>query len=236
MRILFDNLIDNATITSLHASLNYPVENLQDNVLRRRYQCSEDEDTITIIFEQTNNLITDFFYSFTNAEYLQLRLYQTYGILVYTLTINNPQSDTQSYNFTGVDAAYAELDIRGDEGVYLGGLALGEAIQFPDPKNKWNEPLADNSLFSESLGGQTNHEYIEPLREYPFDFENTPVEDKNYYIGLIKDLGIGKPVYIDPFERNHNFMMPIYAKFTRQPGPSKNGRVYDWNINIKEAR
>jgi hypothetical protein len=234
--ILFDNLIDDSEITSLHASLNYPVENLQNSVLRKRYQCSEDVDTLTFIFSDSNSLVKDFWYAFTNAAYLQLRLYDHYGLLLHTITINYPDNDMETYHFTGVYAAYAELDIQGDEGVYLGGIGLGNAISFPDPEGKWNEPLTDNSIAVSSLGGQSKSEYIEPLRRYSFNFIDITREDLNYYIGLIKNLGKGKPVFMDLFENNHDFILPIYAKITAQPTPRKDGRNYEFDLPIEEAR
>jgi hypothetical protein len=48
MRILFDNVLDVATLTSLNAEDAYPVRNLISPFLRQIYQASGATDTITI--------------------------------------------------------------------------------------------------------------------------------------------------------------------------------------------
>lgn len=236
MRILFDNYLADSTLSALYASLNYPVTNLQDNVLRRRYQCARDQDIITITFSDIMN-VDCFFYAYTNATYLQLRLYRDYETLLYTLTINDPVEDCGAHFFTLVqNVEYAELEIHGGEGVYLGGIGIGEAETLPDPEYSWKDTSQDNSASSENVYGSTWTDYVEPLRIHSWIIRNVETDDANYYIGLYKLTGIGKPLFIDPFENNHDFMEPLYAKFTASIDKQKNGRRWQLNIDIKECR
>jgi hypothetical protein len=236
MKILFDNYIADSTLTALHASLNYPVTNLQDSVLRKRYQCTQDSDTITITFSEPMN-VDSFFYAYTNATYLQLRLYRDYETLLFTLTIDDPVEECGAHFFSLVeDVEYAELDIRGSEGVYLGAPGIGDAIDFPDPENTWKDTIQDNSSSSENVYGSTWTDYIEPLRIHNWICREITIEDALYYISLYKLTGIGKPLFIDPFENNHDFMEPLYAKFTNPIDKQKNGRRWQLNIDIKECR
>ena len=48
MKILFDNLLESATFSSVNASANYPVSNLVDGFLRVRYQAAATTDSIEI--------------------------------------------------------------------------------------------------------------------------------------------------------------------------------------------
>ena len=236
MKILFDNYIADSTLSALYASLNYPVTNLQDNVLRNRYQCTFNSDTITITFSDSMD-VDCFFYAYTNATYLQLRLYRDYETLLFTLTINNPVDECGAHFFSLVqDVTYAELDIEGPENVYLGCIGIGDAEDFPDPEYSWKDTLQDNSASSENVYGSTWTDYVEPLRIHNWIIRNVETEDANYYIGLYKLTGIGKPLFIDPFENNHDFMEPLYAKFTVPINKQKNGRRWQLNIDIKECR
>ena len=235
MILLFNNIIDNATLTSLNASLNYPVENLQNISLRKRYQCSIDTDTITITFAE-DSPVQDFWYAFTNADYLELRLYDQYAALLETITVNDPQDIGAFHLAASVDAAYAELDITGYGGVYLGGIGLGVGIEFPDPDQAWEEPREDNSSVSHSRAGQSSQDYVRPLRVHDWEFLDITRNDINYYQDFYDDLGIGRPIWIDPFDRNHSFMQPIYAVMTQAFRALKDGRNYRFNLNIREAR
>lgn len=236
MKILFDNYVIDSTISALYASLNYPVANLQDTVLRKRFQCSRASDTITITFAERLD-VSSFYYAYTNATYLQLRLYRDYETLLYTLTIIDPVELCGAHHFTLVeDVEYAELDIIGPENVYLGGVGLGDSVTFPDPENTWKDKLQDNSASSENVYGSTWTDYIEPLRVHNWICRDVELEDAQYYIELYRLTGIGKPVFIDPFENNHDFMTPLYAKFTNPMDKQKNGRRWEINIDIKECR
>jgi hypothetical protein len=233
--LLFDNLVDSATLTSLNASLNYPVTNLQDPVLRKRYQSSTDSDTITITFDAVSS-VQDFWYAWTNADSMELRLYDSGNVLLNTIVVSNPQDIDAHHLTSAVSAAYAELDVYGYGGVYVGGIGIGLGVDFPDPNNKWTEDYQDNSSVSQSTAGQSLQDYVEPLQVDAWVFRDIPRDEMNVYKELYKELGIGKPIWIDPFENDHSFREPIYASITQPFRAKKNGRVYNFNLNIKEAR
>lgn len=235
MRLLFENIIDNATITSLNGSLNYPPENLQDTVLKKRFQSSIDNDVLTINFAATSS-VNSFYYGFTNAAFMRIRFYLGSDSLVKTVTVLNPTTAEDAYHFSEITADFAEIYIEGPEGVYLGGAGCGMSIIFPDPENRWNEPLEDNSIVSESLSGETENDYVESLRIYSWIFKDNTRESTNYYRGLYKDLGIGKPIWIDPFENDHDYIGPIYAKLTKNFNATKDGRRFNFYLDIKQAR
>lgn len=234
MIVLFDNIVDDSVITSINASLNYPASNLQDSALRKRYQCSTDTDTIAIVFAETLE-VSSFWYAFTSATAMELRLYNDSDGLLHTITISDP-INIDAYHFNGVDVDYAELDISGAGGVYLGGIGLGVGIEFPDPDNEWEEPFTDNSSAVQSRAGQSKQDYVEPLRVHGWMFRDVVLDDANYYVDLYKATGIGLPIWIDPFENDHSFMEPVYAVMTQPIKKVKDGRNYRFNLNIKEAR
>jgi len=235
VKVIFDNIVLDSTLSSLNASLNYPVENLQDSILKKRYQSVVTSDTITIDFSETLT-VSSFWYVYTNATYLQLRLYVGSDSLVFTLTINNPESYIDAHYFSAVDADYAELDIIGPENVYLGVIALDDPVEFPDPENVWTEGYQDNSSVNENDDGNTLQDYIKPLKINNWKFRDVTRYDSNYYKDLYELTGIGKIIWVDAFEDNHDFLKPLYCKMTAPLQPTKNGRRYNFELNIKEAR
>ena len=234
MILLFEDKVANATFTSLNASLNYPAENLQNQILRKRYQSSIESDTITITFSGAST-IKDFWYAFTNATSLELRLYSGLSVLLHTITISSPQA-IDAYHFTAVEASYAEIDIAGSTGVYLGGVGLGSGVTYPDPLNAWEENYIDNSVVATSRAGQTLQDYVEPLKVNNWTFREIDRDDMNSFKTLYKNKGIGKPLWVDLFEGNHDFLEPIYASIGQPIVTTKNGRKYNFNINMREAR
>jgi hypothetical protein len=236
MKILFDNIVLDSVLSSINASLNYSASNLQDQILYKRYQSSIDIDTITIAFSEDLD-VSVFYYGLTNATSLVLRLYDSSDVLLHTETISSPNLVTDAVYFTSVFAASAEIDIVGSAtGVYLGGVALGVSEEFPDPDGEWPEDFEDNSFVTTSPEGQSLQNYVEPLRIHNFRFTDLTRDRMNDIMDLYRLTGIGLPIWFDPFEDNHDFMMPLYAAFTRPIRSTKNGRRYNFSIAIKEAR
>jgi hypothetical protein len=236
MIVLFDDKIKTAVITSVNASQNYPPENIQSNSLHKRTQSSTDNDTLTITLADYS-VISDFWYAFTTATKIILRLYYYDGTLLHTETINNPRADIDHVEFALIaDVAYAELYYEGPViGPYLGGAGFGVPIVFPDPLATWDETNGDNSIRSSNITGQSNQDYIRPLRNYEWTLPDVSSEGKTTLMDLYRGVGIGYPLWMDPFELNHDFCLPIYAKI-KTFAPVKTGRMYNIKFSVEEAR
>lgn len=237
MKILFDNLLIGATFASVNASNNYPPANLYDTSLIKRSQSSLDWDTITITLEDSST-ISDVFWGYTNATLIRLRFYDYEGVLLYEHIVTAPDEWIGHETFAAVPGVdYVELYYEGDLGVYLGGLGLGVAVKMPDPLATWAETSEDNSVVSSSLHGQTNQDYISPLRQYPFEFPPIMTRDEmNVIQELVNGVGKGFPLWLDPFEDNHDFMLPLYATIVEAMPVEKDGRRYGFALTLKEAR
>jgi len=79
-------------------------------------------------------------------------------------------------------------------------------------------------------------DYVEPLRLHSWTFPEVTRDDINDWAEYFKDLGIGKPIYIDPFEDDHTFLKPLYAALTEPFAAKKVGRRYTFDLTVKEAR
>jgi hypothetical protein len=236
MRILFDNEALNAAITSYYESANYPASNIIHPFLVKRYQATADSDTITLTFD-TEFSASSIFYGFTNATSIIVKFYDVLDNLLHTETIADPQQRDSAF-FTQVDnISYLEIDVITDMiAIYLGEFGCGLEIQMPDPLGDWPETPVDNSEVSDSVGGQTLQNYVEPLDSYTFNFRDLERDVAIAIRDACKEVGIGGKLWVDAFEEDHEFMQPMYATLRAQPTIQKNGRRYDLSLSVQEAR
>lgn len=262
MKILFDNVLIDATITADNASANYPVSNLVHPFLHKRYQkVNTTYDTITITLSAATTM-NCFFVSYSNANKIVVRFYNASSTLLRTETfsgVNNERyttggdlrvltdgdiriaqeaygEDSDAVHFDSIDVKTIEIDVYGDSSAYVGGIAAGEAEDFGDPMSPWEEPYIDNSIVADSLYGQTLQQQIEPLRAYTWMIRDLTRSETNDIRDIYYQYGYGARLWIDPFEDDHDFMRPFYGRLNAAPRITKNGRRYDVELQFREAR
>lgn len=236
MKILFDNLVKNATLTTTYPNLNYPVSNLAHAFLRRRYQTADPPTTITVTFAEVSS-VNCFFYGYHNLTAIALRLYDDGDVLLHTVTIANPESGVGAEHFDEVALVeYAQVDITAAASGYLGGIGLGMSELLPSPVADFEEDLIDNSIVSTSPGGQTQQIYIESLKSDVYTIRDVTRERRAEIVALFLAVGVGAPLWIDAFYDNHTYQSPFYGHFVRTINTVKNGRRFDFGIELREAR
>lgn len=237
MKLLFDGLIGSSTLSSQYPSNSYPLSNLQDSFLTRRYQSSRDIDVVMMLFAAPSD-VDCFFWGYTNAIQIVFSLYDYENALLYSQTIDNPYSGVDSIYFDTVeDASYALISLSYDSiGVFIGGCDCGPVYEFPDPLENFENGFSDATIWNKSPNGQTSFDRAEPLRAHTFEFKGIDLswmqEIENKYINY----GIGRPLFIDPFNQNHDFMMPIWATIQRPLGNKKNGVNRETILEIEESQ
>lgn len=130
------------------------------------------------------------------------------------------------------------IELQNDLGypVYLGGIATGLCENVGIPLAKWEDDFDDKSIVSESEAGQILQQYIRPFRKYNFKF---PVNTRKRVVDIMKQYqqyAIGAHLWVDPFERNHDFMEPLYCTLVSPLSATKDGYNWEFNFNIREAR
>jgi hypothetical protein len=236
MKLLFNGLIENSTLSSQYPSNSYPLSNLQDSFLTRRYQSSRDSDVIMIAFESESD-VDCFFWGYTNAIQIIFGLYDYENTLLYQQVIDNPYAGVDSIYFDTVeDASYALVTLSYDSlGVYIGRCDCGIASVYPDPLEDYELDFSDATISNKSPNGQTSFDRAEPLEILLFEFKGI---DPDVMDGIISDYiyyGIGRPLFIDPFDLNHDFMMPKYGTMQRPLGYKKNGINREFTLEIEES-
>ena len=263
MKILFDNVLIDAAISTGDASANYPISNIVHAFLRKRYQSvGTDYDTIYITLASVT-AINCFFVSYSNTTQIVVRFYNASSTLLRTdilygaannkryttdgnlrvltdgdirITQEASDEDSDATHFDSIDVKKIEIDVYGASGTYIGGIAAGEAEDFGDPMSPWEEPYIDNSIVTASPYGQTLQQQIDPLRSYSWMIRDLTRDETNEIRDIYYMYGYGARIWIDPFEDDHEFMLPFYSRLDAPPRIVKNGRRYDIEWQFREAR
>ena len=236
MRILFDNILLDATFSAGEASANYPVTNLAHQFLRKRYQhTASSYDTVTITLDSATD-IDCFFAGYSNSTQLVVRFYDALDALLLTETLVVDSGTNSFYKNQTYSVKKIEIDVYGASGTYLGGVGAGVCEVFPNPMSPWEEPFIDNSRVTSSDYGQTLNDQIEPIRRYAWMFRDSTRDGVNDLRDLYKLYPMGSRIWIDPFEDNHDYMEPFYGVVENTPFTPKNGRRFDMEWYFKEAR
>ncbi len=236
MRVLFDNLVVPATLTTDEPNESYPVTNLAHPFLRRKYQSVASPAIITVTFAG-DSTVDCLFYGWHNLTSLIMRLYNSGDALLDTITVASPESGVGSEFFTAVPAvAYAEVEIAGTV-PYLGGLGIGEYYELPRPIGDFSEGLDDRGVVVASTSGQAQQLYVEPLKTRNYTLQEMTRATRAEVAALMLTAGIGRPLWLDAFYLDHDYESPMYCRIVREWVTTKNGRRYDArSIEFKEMR
>ena len=236
MKVLFTNELKDATITALTPNANFPASNLNHVFAKLKYKGEGYSDTITATLPD-NVTANCFYYTYTNAESMEVRLYSNASVLLETITVDCTYSSGAEFFDTHDDVRWIEIDIAApvSDDVYLGGIAIGEALDFPLPLATFDKQLVDNSSKTESTDGQTSRSYIEPLTVYSMQFTNVKRTDYHEIIELFKAVGIGH-LWVDITEDNHSVYQPLYCTSNLVESPTRDKKLVNFKLSIMEAR
>jgi len=235
MRILFNNVFENASFLATNESLNYPVTNLAHPFLRKRFQSTSTSSVVTASFT-SDQVMSCLFYGFHNFTSMTVVFKNSGGSTLLTLNITSPDDIGVEYFTTLTTVRSVVFTITGISGFYLGGVGGGACYAMPDPLAAYSPGNADNSDFVETPDGQTLQNYVEPLREYEFGFRDQTGVVYPEINSMYRSVGVGKPIYIDIYEDNRDKEPPIYGKIMKSLTFPYKPRRYGFTLKIREAR
>lgn len=237
MKILFDNKMKDATITALAPNANYPASNVGHIFAKVKYKGVGYSDTITCLFDDDIS-VDSFWYTYTNATAMEVRLYSSASVLLDTITVNCSLDSGAEY-FTQIDGVrWIEIDVSCGvtEDIYLGAVALGLAQDFPYPLSTFDKQLDDRSGKTVSSDGQTSYHYIKPLRAYELSFQK--VKRNSVFHGIVnlfEAVGSGH-IWVDIAEEGHSVYPPLYCTTDGLSNVSRNDDLVSFKLKILEAR
>lgn len=232
MRYLFINKILDAVLSATNGNSNYPVSNLQDRFLEKRFQNDSGSSVITV--EYISDIEANcLFYAFHDLTALSAVYKNSGGSTIATITPSSIEDVGIEYFTKLTTVRTIEITITGN---YIGGIATGVYYQMPDPLAAFSRDLQDNSFVSQSPSGQVLSNYEKALKVPSWSFKDLATVIANDIRNSYIEIGKGTPFYADFFENNRDFYEPLYCFFIKEPGDSKNGRRIDYKIDLMEAR
>ena len=236
MKVIFKNEVKTATITALAPNANYPASNISNVFAKLKYKGLGYSDTITVSFPD-NVKASGFFYTYSNAVSMTVRLYSNESVLLDTLTVDCTY-DSGSVFFDEVDnLRWAEIDIASSvsEDVYLGGIAIGEAVDFPLPLINFGKAPIDKSNKTESKDCQVSHQYIRPQMSYVLPFSHVVRDEYHELIDFFLLVGSGH-IWVDITEENHAVYPPLYCTSNLIEFSNRDEFYMTFKITLLEAR
>lgn len=237
MKVLFENEIKSATLTADTPNPSFPASNLANDFARLKFKSLGFSDTVTAVFP-ANVSASCFFYTYTNATAMTLRLYSNASVLLDTITVDCTYESGAEY-FTQLDNVRTiEVDLSSpvDEDVYLGGIALGVESTFPYPLADFSKTLVDTSSKETSAHGQVSHNYIEPLTAYSLKFSNVN-RDTTYDLLYTSFRSVGSGhIWADITEQNHAVYQPLYCTSEMIESPTRKDTRVSFSLKLTEAR
>lgn len=264
MKILTENKLTGATISSGQASANYPARNLIDDFLRLRYQANATADSVIFNLDDTANFNSFFVGYIGNVTSISVVFLSNGAVQDIARSFIHATGDGNTRVFeAGVTKYWAEgptdhfadyaqtqfasrhfptltnidqvrIDVTGTSPIYIGGCAGGLAVNMPPATAAWRDEYEDNSTVTRTPHGQVQQNYIEPLESYNFSFDAVGF-DKFYEVkDALKSLGSGAG-WVTFFEDSEAEFPPGY--FTMKINKPQRDRItYSFNVRFLEAR
>lgn len=232
MKVLFDNIFEDAVLSATNESLNYPVKNLTNPFLEKRFQSSTNSSVITCDFTEDQEFDC-FFYGYHTAVDMTVIFKDHLGSILLTLVFN-PEG-----NYIGVEefplitnVRTVDIYITGGVNVFLGGIGGGVGYVMPYMLSEYDKKPLDNSGEISSKYGQGLSNYIKPLHGYEFSFviNSKTISDEVY--NKYRSVGIYKKMYFNMESVEES----LYAKIISPVAPSRGKVTYKFKLNIQESR
>lgn len=237
MKILFDNKAKAGIITSLNESANFPATNLVHPFAWFKYKSLTQSDTITVTLP--DNVSADcFFYTYSNATSMVLRVYSNTSTLLETVTVDCTHDSGSAYFTQHDNARYFTLTVScpASEDLYIGSIGFGLSTDFPYPLANFEKDLIDLSSKEVSDGGQVSHHYSRPLVEYKLSF-NRVKRDSLFHDIIAQFMGVGAGyIWADITETNHAFYQPLYCTTKIIENPTRDRYLVSFKLTLTEAR
>lgn len=230
MKVLTQNYTDIATLSATNIDANYPLANLKHPFMKKIWKGTTSSESVTIDFGYARS-VNSVYIGLTNANVLSVTLYNEYDSVLYTTGINATSKRATFATVVGV--RYAIVYFTATDVVYCGNIGVGFAHTMPDPLNDVLKGYKDNSRRVETDDGQVMIHKSAWLRTIEPSFYVESRDDYNMWYGLFAD--IERPIWVDPFENTVDAINPIYGVVEFVPD-SKDDRIYNFHLNITEAR
>lgn len=245
MRVLYTNLVENATLAATNENANYPIENVYDQFLTRKYKATASTSTVTITWasDQTINCfavayhnISSVTYTFKNAAAATLDS----GTLTGGSDIFDGDVIYLSSALTTVRTLTLAFTGSADP-FYIGYIGAGVYVQMPGFSPGIRFGYADQGEVNKSRGGQLIGSQYTMLRNCNVSFISSIQSEADTVLTFWRTVTRVKPFVFDLYEENRDSEMdyPFFCSVEEFRDFSKEdtrGTAYNYQMTFGECK
>ena len=243
MRILYDNLLEDASNSATNADANYPVGNFTDTTLLTEFRATTNSAVITCTLDEASTVST-FAFGNHNINTLAIKLTDsvaattTYNYTASDLKFSDSVTQEMIYETAVTDVEEIEYTITSVASLYIGGLSAGQYIQFPsfDVMPKISRDSSGSS--QKSRGGVTFNVPGIVLEGFSCTINAGSITDYNAMNAFFDAVQTYQPYYVDRWQGLTTFPV-LFAQNTKDVSWTKGpgGIIFDsFRLEIEECK
>jgi len=230
MKLLWNNYLEDSTVTASNQDENYPVSNLTHKFLEKKFQSLGSQSKITITMPETRT-VSMIAYGFNNATSAQdtivvtkdapdtlvvtknavdivvisveafIELKNSVGTTVYTAQLETGGDINVNY-FTPVDCKTVEISFVSstDETLYVGGLSVGDPLEIEYIRNNPELSHTIRGTANKTEAGQLLSKKVRTLRVWDFSIPIVTNSKRAEITEMIDEVGNFKPIFAGLYE------------------------------------
>jgi hypothetical protein len=249
MRILYNNLLETATLSATNENANYPVENVYDSTLQTKFKTTTSSTVITATLAEASTVSTFAF--------------GAHNILTAAVKLTDTGASTTTYNYTNADLIFdsstpqamvyiesggvidpqtniveIEYTITASTAVDIGGMSAGTVLQFDYMETGSKTGFISTGSRQKSDGGVTFNVDGVVLETFGCTVNANLIADFNAQQAFFRVVQTYKPYFVDRWEASTQFPV-LFAQNTRDVEYTKGeeGIIFDsFRLELEECK
>jgi len=243
MKILWENYLEDSTVTSTSEDSLYPVENLYHRFLEKKYMSVGSTGRIIVEFPE-DRTVSMIAYGFTNvrtssgdgykivqgasdtlkivdgsSEILSISLQSRFelqdnaGNVLYSSLLNVGGDINVNYVPPTV-CRRVVIDVSASEEVYIGGLAIGDPLYLKYIGNRPDLVQGIRSAYTKTVGGQVIGRNVRSLKSWNITLPIITNDKRQEMEEMFYEKGNINTFFASLYDENEGLEKPIFCHFT----------------------
>ena len=242
MRTLYNNLLEDATLSATNEDANYPIENVYDTTMRSLFKADTNSSVITATLSEAST-VSCFAFGAHNIDTLTITLTDSsMATTVYTYTASDLKFSSaiprkMVYETAVTDVTEIEYDITSVTTLYIGALSAGGYDQWPYFSKA---PKLGNKSSGSRYKSKGGVSYSNPgvnLKTFSCTFNANDIDDIGLQETYFDTVQTYVPHWVDRWEDSTDFPV-LFAQLTNNPSHVKgNGLIFDsYRLDLEECK